>query len=150
MDLSGNLYDENIRSPDPVINERLIEDTKTFEEKQLDEAIYNSLQEIQCIQKEMEIYEKKIISDYQNETIRRKDLFSDFLLNVNRTAAFDKEIKEIYNIIEPIITLYCEQYIEKHEFDEVTYDKIFKTLSTIRMKKTDIENVKTILLKNII
>ena len=142
---NNNNFEENIRDPDKVIFDQLIEDTRSYEDKQIDEAILKSLEDIQIFQKEMESYEQRILYEYQNESIRRSELFADLLLNMNKIAIFDKEIKEIYNIIEPIISLYCSQYIEKYDMDEVTYDKIFNILGTIRMKPKDIINLKSIL-----
>ena len=67
---------------------------------------------------------------------------------MNKLLRFDKDIKEIYEIIEPIIESYCAQYTEIIELDDVTYEKIFKVLGTIRTNKNNIELLKTILIRN--
>ena len=56
-------------------------------------------------------------------------------------------MKEIYEIVEPIIYTYCEQNIETWETDEETYEKIFKNLSTIRTDKSALELLKYIIIK---
>ena len=58
-----------------------------------------------------------------------------------------ENIKEVYEIIEPIIYTYCEQHIEIWETDEETYEKIFKNLSTIRTDKSAVELLKTIIIQ---
>ena len=50
--------------------------------------------------------------------------------------------------MEPIIESYCRQFIEFIEMDVVTYDKIFKVLTSIRTDKNSIELLKTILMKH--
>ena len=67
-------------------------------------------------------------------------------MDLNRLIKFDKDIKEIYEIIEPIIDSYCNQYIEVVELDLITYEKIFKVIGTVRTDKKNIELLKTILL----
>jgi hypothetical protein len=65
---------------------------------------------------------------------------------LNKLIKYDKEIKEIYDIITPIIDLYCNQHIEVVHLDKITYDKIFKTISKIRINKHTFEIIKTIIL----
>ena len=60
-------------------------------------------------------YEEQIISEYIKETNRRKEIFKDFLFNLNKIRKFDKEIQEIYDIIEPIIDSYYGQSFESCE-----------------------------------
>ena len=60
---------------------------------------------------------------------------------------YDGEIRNIYEIIDPVIESYSGRYIEFVEFDEITYDKIFKELGKIRTDQKNIENLKTIIIK---
>ena len=128
MDSSFNDIDDNIRPPEESFNERLLEDTRTEFEKQIDEAMYLSMKEINQQQDINRQYEEQLMKDYFEESNRRKDIFKDFLFNLNKLIKFDKDIREIYNIIEPIIESYCGQYIQSCELDEETYDRIFNTL----------------------
>jgi hypothetical protein len=136
---------DSIREPDIVKTDRLIEDDRSDFEKQIEEATYRSIQDINQQQISNKQYEEKIFEEYKKETIRRKELFSDLLSNLNRLKRFDKEIREILDIIEPVIESYCDQYIQICEFDKETYEKIFHLLGKIRTDKKAIE-----LLKNII
>jgi hypothetical protein len=89
--------------------------------------------------------EKQIIDNYNNEMIRRKDIFNPLLLDLNKLIRFDPDVKEIYEIIEPIIDSYCLQYIETVELDSITYDKIFKVICGIRTNKNNIEKLRSII-----
>jgi hypothetical protein len=150
MDTSFNdFYDkEDIRPPDNVIREQLMEDNRSEFEKQMDEALYLSLQESKQQQEITKQYEEEIIKNYHNEINARKDKFNQLLIDLNKLIKFDKDIKEVYEIIEPIIESYCNQFIEVVELDTITHDKIFKVIGTIRTNKNNIELLKTIITKN--
>lgn len=149
MDPSFNYFeDEEIRAPDEVKIEQLMNDNRSEFDKQIDKAIYLSLQEIKNVEEVNKQYEELIIKNYNDEIIFRKEKFQQLLLDMNKLMRFDKDIKEIYEIIEPIIESYCNQYIEFVELDVDTYDKIFKVIGTIRTNKKNLENLKTIIIKN--
>ena len=149
MDPSFNDFeDEEVRAPDEVKREQLMNDNRCEFQKQMDEALYLSLQEIKLQQEISSKYEEEIIKNYHNEINERREKFGGLLLDINKLIRFDKDIKEIYEIIEPIIESYCNQYIEYVELDVDTYDKIFKVIGTIRTNKKNLENLKTIIIKN--
>jgi len=141
----------NIRPPDNTKREQLIEDTRSDFDKQIDEALHLSLQD--CINENQinNFYEDEIITNYLNEISVRREKFYKLIFDLNKLIRFDKDIKEVYEIIEPIIDAYCNQYIQHYEVDEITYDKIFKIIGTIRIDKKNIELLqKVIIKKNII
>ena len=142
-----NFQEDNIRSPDEVVRDKLLEDTRSDFEKQLDEAMYLSMQEINQQDNINQQYEDQLLKDFAVESKRRIELFKDFLFNLNKIGKFDKEIREIYEILEPIIESYCGQYMETCEFDQETYDKIFNTLKKIRINQYPLETLKTIILR---
>ena len=142
-----NFQEDNIRTPDEVVREKLLEDTRSDFEKELDEAMYLSIQEIN---KQLYInnqYEEQLLKDYASETKKRSNLFKNFIANLTRLCGFDKEVREIYNILDPIIESYCGQIIETCELDGETYDKIFNTLKKIRNDQQVIDILKTIILR---
>ena len=150
-ELNNNTEDDGfdeIREPDKVIREQLVQDNRCEFQKQMDEAMYLSMQDAIRQEKIFQDYEEKIINEYVKETITRKETFNKLLMDMNKLIKFDKFIKEIYEIIEPIIDNYCQKYIEIWEIDEETYEKIFKILSTIRSDKEAIEKLKTIIVKS--
>ena len=139
--------DYNVRPPDESINEQLLEDTRNDFEKQIDEAIYLSRQEIIDNQIQNTEFETKLLQNYKEETKRRTDIFKEFLFNLNKIGKFDKEIREIYYIVDPIIESYCNQLITSYEFDTETYDKIFNSIKKIRMNEEILNILKTIILR---
>jgi hypothetical protein len=139
--------DDNIRQPDSVKSEALQEDTRSEYQKQIDEAIYLSSMEYAEKEETNRKYEEEIINMHFKISNERRELFRDLLFDLNKLIRFDKETKEIYEIIEPIIDTYCEQFIERCELDDLTYDKIFKALKGIRTNKKNIENLQNILIR---
>ena len=148
MDPSFNDFEDEVRAPDEVKRERLIEDNRSEFDKQMDEALFLSLQEIKNVEEVNKQYEELIIKNYNDEINTRKEKFQQLLLDMNKFMRFDKDIKEIYELIEPIIESYCNQYIEFIELDVDTYDRIFKIIGTIRTNKKNLENLKIIIIKN--
>jgi hypothetical protein len=147
MDSSFNETDDYVRPPDESFSEQLIEDTRSEFEKQMDEAMYISMQEMSRQQDIHRQYEEQLLNDYSDETNRRTEIFKEFLFNINKIGRFDKEVREIYDIIDPIIESYCSQYIQSCELDEETYDKIFTTLKKIRNNQFVFDMLKTIIFK---
>jgi hypothetical protein len=138
--------DNNIRPPDRVVTEQLIEDDSSDFDKQIDEAKYLSIKEMTNLQIINQQYEDQILKDYKDETNKRIELFKDFLLNLNKISKFDKEVREIYDILDPIIDSYCGQYFEFCNLDSETYNKIFNILYKIRNNKFVLDKLKTIIL----
>ena len=87
------------------------------------------------------------MKDYADETKRRKEIFKDFLFNLNKIGKFDKEVRDIYDILDPIIESYCGQYIQSCELDGETYDKIFDTLKKIRNNQSALNTLKSIIFR---
>lgn len=139
--------DDNIRAPDKSKKEQLLQDNRSEYEKQMDEALYLSIQEFKKQHEINEEYENNIINEHNKLINERKDMFRVFLFDLNKLIRFDKDIKEIYEIIEPIIDSYCRQCINQCELDSLTYDRIFKVIGNIRTNKNAIEILKKILIK---
>jgi hypothetical protein len=147
MDDNYNFNDDSeVRPADNVVSEVLQEDTRSEYQKQIDEAIYLSTMEFCEQQKLQKHYEEKIIAEYYKVSNERKEQFREFLFDLNKLLRFDKETKKIYEIIEPIIDAYCNQYIKQCELDILTYDKIFKIIGSIKNNKNNIDILKKILI----
>lgn len=142
-----NSEEDNVRPPDEVRVEQLLEDTRSDFEKQIDEAMSISIQEINQQRDIYRQYEEKLLKDYADETNRRIELFKIFMVNMTKLCKFDNEVREIYNILDPIIESYCGQYIKTCELDGETYDKIFGTLKKIRNDQRAFDTLKTIILR---
>lgn len=141
-----NFQEDNIRQPDDAFKETLLEDTRSDFEKQMDEALQLSMQEINQQLNINKKYEEQLLKDYYTETERRSNIFKNFLFNINKVGKFDNKIEEIYNIIDPIIDSYCGQFIDNCKLDKETYNKIFDTLKQIRNDQQAFDILKTIIL----
>jgi hypothetical protein len=140
--------EDNIRLPDEILSEQLLEDTRSDFEKEIEEALYLSCQEIRENQELNEKYEEQVLKDYNEEINKRKQTFEKLLFDLNKVGKIDMEVRETYEIIEPIIESYCNQYIQKCDLDEKTYEKIFKLLGKIRTDKTAIDILKSIIIQD--
>lgn len=147
-DFQGNKGNKgNIRRPDNVITEQISQEDISEYEKQLIEATQQSIKELEEQQNEQFNYERKLIQEHTHETKRRVEIFKEFLLRLQKISSFDQEIREIYEIIQPIIDAYCGQIINHYDLDEITYNKIFDTLRKVRHTDTGITELKKIICK---
>lgn len=140
-----NYNDDEVRLPDEVIREQLLEDTRSDFEKQMDEAIQLSQQEFREKEQMYTAYEQQILEEYNNETNKRRQLFAKLLFDLNKIGKIDKEVREIYTIVEPIIDAYCLQYITQYDVDIDTHKKIFDLLSKVRTDQSAIKILRLII-----
>jgi len=148
-----NEYENEIRQPDKVIKEILIEEDfdenfykKEIEEKELNMVINLSINEFNK-QNELNIkFEEEILNNYCEIYNKRKEIFSHLIIKLVRLSNFDIKIKEIYEILEIIIDSYCSQSIEFTELDKNTFDSIFNLLYSIRIDKHCMEILKNIII----
>ena len=144
----NNNSDDNVRAPDNIKKEQLLEDNRSEYEKQEEDARYWSLLEFNEQKELNEKYEEDTINEHKRIIIERRELFRGFLFDLNKLTRFDKDMKEIYEIIEPIIDCYCAQYMKQCELDPITYDRIFKVIGNIRTDKNAIELLKNVIIKS--
>ena len=135
---------QNIRIPDETRFSQLLEDKRSEYEKNIDEALFISMNEIDVYNTNSNNYEQSIIEEYNNETNKRQSLLAPILFEIQRISNFDEEIKEMYKIIKPIIDSYCNRYIDNYEFDEITYNYIFKNIRSLRISNINIMFLETI------
>lgn len=133
------MYQEDIRIPDETRFAQLLEDNRSQYEKDIDDVILLSMKDISIYNTKESDYERLIIEEYINETKKRHELFEPILFEINKVSIFDKEIKEVYQIIKPIMDSYCNRLIDRYEFDELIYIFIFKILNSLRISKQNIQ-----------
>ena len=144
----NNNSDHNVRAPDKIKKEQLLQDNRSEYEQQEEDARYWSLLEFNEQKELNEKYEADLIIEHNRIIKERRELFRGFLFDVNKLVRFDKDMKEIYEIIEPIIDSYCAQYMKQCELDPITYDRLFKVIGNIRTDKNNIELLKKIIIKS--
>ena len=139
-------FNEEIRSPDEIKREQLVENTnKSDFDREMEEVLYLSMQEVREEEIKNHKFEEEIINSYLEKQSKRRELFRDLLINMNKVARFDKDVKETYEILDPIIEAYCLDYIQFAELDKETCDKIFKVLKTIRINKNTLDALQSII-----
>ena len=132
MDLSMNFYEEDIRPPDQPKSERLLQDNRSDFDKQLDEALYQSIQLYQAEVQKHDL-EQKFIQQQREEIEKRKNLVRPILFELNRIKKYDPKINNIFEMIEPILDSYCSLAFEDCSLDKQTYNTIFNGLRKIRI-----------------
>jgi hypothetical protein len=140
-------YQESVRAPDPIVRERLV-DNPFFESSDMnkDKDLQLAIEENMRIKEEKE-YEQALLEILKQEEIeRRRNQWADFLSHLYKIRKYVTEAVYLLQALEPIIQLYCDMDIDNMEIDFYTYYRIFHMLDTIRVKKTDIENLKLILI----
>ena len=135
----------DIRIPDSTHQEQLLDDDRSQYQREIDEALNQSMKEMIDYNIKSTDYERQIIEEYNTETKKRISLLEPILFEINKVSKFDKDIKELNQIIKPIIDSYCNMLIDHYEFDELTYNSIFKQISSLRISKLNINVLESIL-----
>jgi hypothetical protein len=120
----------NIRPPDNPRSETLLPNTMDGFDKQLEEALYQSLQLYENEAQKYKEFEQTII---QQEIDHRKNLVKPILFELNKIRKYETIINTIYEIIHPILELYCNLECEKYTIDKQTYNTIINGLSRTRI-----------------
>ena len=142
-------FNEEIRPPDEIKREQLVENTNKSEfDREMEEVLYLSMQQAREEEIKNHKFEEEIINSYLEKQCKRRELFRDLLINMNKVARFDKDVKELYEILEPIIDAYCLDYIQFYEVDLETHKKVFNVLKTIRVNKNTLDTLQTIIITN--
>lgn len=139
--------EDNIRAPDSIIQDQLLNHDRDEFDKQLDEAMYISLQDLKQQRDEQAQYESTVVKQYEDETDHRRTLFKEFMFQLSRLSKYDANIQEVMEIISPIVDAYCYQFIETCELDSKTHEKIFSTISRIRKSDDVISLLSEIIIK---
>ena len=139
---NDNNNNNDVRLPDEVKSERLIFNYDNNYDKELEEALYQSIQLYENETHKYEELEQKIIIQHSEEIQKRRDILKPILFELNRIKNYDNKICKILEIIEPILDLYCGLVIEKYVMDNIKYNYVFNGLKKIRI---NIEILKSII-----
>jgi hypothetical protein len=148
--MNNTFDDDNIRPPDQVKIDRLIDDDNTMNPiiqnnnidfdtvLELSKNEYNSLQEQE---------EQKAIELICNQTKQeRQNKFNNIKIQLNKIILFDRDHLDYYELVLSIIEMYELNVINEYKTYEKEYTTIFKLLKTIRLPNEEIENLKKIIL----
>jgi hypothetical protein len=119
MSFNDDNNNENIRLPDEVKRETLLYDYNNNYDKELEDALYQSIQLYENEMQKNEEFEQKLIILHSEEIKNRREIFKPILFELNRIKNYDNKICKILEIIEPILDLYCRLVIEKYIMDDI-------------------------------
>ena len=129
--MSNDNNNDNIRKPDPIIRDKLIDQPFVLsEDDQLKQILEFSKNEFNDSQ---DIYEKKLIEKQLEETKERSNQCISIKQKLNKMLVFDKENKQVYETVLSVIECYIEGYITQYKMNKEEFDKTFMILKTIRL-----------------
>ena len=155
MDLNDDINDDlDIRAPDPVIRERLLDDNDNDAfinynnnnynndhlESDFDRIMKESLEEFelaetQKVQEMIAMERSKITEKYTN--IKGK---------LQKVQCYDTANKDTYETIISIIEMYESNFIVTYSLDETSHANIFKLIKTIRLTKEEFDLLESLII----
>lgn len=131
-----------IRAPDPVIKERLIDPDNNANYNLEHDFVSTPDADIAVILKqsllEFELAEEKRIKDLivaERNTTTKK--YNEIKHKLQKVQGHDTTNKELYNTIISIIELYEADVIDRYALDRISYNNVFKLLQSIRLTKEE-------------
>ena len=126
---------DDIRPPDSVITERLIDYNDTFRDlnSELNTAI------------EMSKNEYNLLQEQEQQLRQRK--FHNIKIQINKIILFDRPNLRYYELILTIIEMFELCLINQYNItNENEYMNIFKILKSIRLPNNEIEEIKKLII----
>jgi len=152
MDKQNDGKEEDVRQPDAVKVEQLINNYTLFtpltEQQQINMTILKSIEDMKKTQQEQDEYEKEVLKQYKQMKLERENQVKELIGKLKKLAKFDKSINNLIELIEPVVDAYCLGYIQKYEYDEITYETIFTELKSIKISTDTIMLLKTIITRS--
>jgi hypothetical protein len=145
-------FNDNIREPDPVKKEQLIDNNNIYDyinpiiqnyDDELDKALELSKKKFELIQDEQE---KHVFELIKKEEEDRKNEFKTIKLKLNKILLFDRSNCGKYELILSLIHLYEENYIKEYKSIESEYNTLFKLLKSIRLTNQELESLRKLII----
>jgi hypothetical protein len=132
-----------VRAPDPVIKERLIDPYNNANSNLEHDFVSTSEADIAVILKqsllEFELAEEQRIKELilaERNTMTKK--YNEIKQKLQKVQGYDTTNKELYNTIISIIELYEADVIDRYALDRISYNNVFKLLQSIRLTKEEL------------
>ncbi len=153
----NNDNDDNIRAPDPVKMDRLInDDTNDLinpildnnTNYELDTVLELSRNEFNNAQEQKEQKDIELICSQikEEQDKQRKNKFDNIKIQLNKIILFDRLNLNYYELVLSIIEMFELGVINDYKTNEKEYTHIFQILKTIRLPTNEIENLKKLIL----
>ena len=132
-----------VRAPDPVIKERLIDPYNNANSNLEHDFVSTPEADIAVILKqsllEFELAEEQRIKELivaERNTMTKK--YNEIKQKLQKVQGYDTTNKELYNTIISIIELYEADVIDRYALDRISYNNVFKLLQSIRLTKEEL------------
>ena len=144
-----NDIDDNIRPPDPIINEQLLDNDYNYELINQNITNTNTTNYIEAsyndeLSNALELSKR----EFKDEEDNRKNEFKSIKLKLNKILLFDRPNIFNYELILSIIELYEQCYINEYNSLNKEFNDIFNVLKTIRLTKEELSSIKKIIVCN--
>ena len=133
--------EDNIRPPDDIKKDRLIEETPD-EDTQFN--IILQMSKAEFIKKQY-IEEQEIKTFLEYEKKKHITKFKTIQEKINKLLIFDTENTSKYELILNVIELYNQEYITKYEMDQKEHNNIVSIIKSIRLTKEELTNLLSLL-----
>ena len=145
-----NDIDDNIRPPDPIINEQLLDNDYNYELITQNITNTNTTNYIEATSYTDELNKALELSkrEFKDEEDNRKNEFKSIKLKLNKILLFDRPNIFNYELILSIIELYEQCYINEYKSLNKEFNDIFNVLKTIRLTKEELSSIKKIIVCN--
>ena len=145
-----NDIDDNIRPPDPIINEQLLDNDYNYELITQNITNTNTTNYIEATSYTDELNKALELSkrEFKDEEDNRKNEFKSIKLKLNKILLFDRPNIFNYELILSIIELYEQCYINEYNSLNKEFNDIFNVLKTIRLTKEELSSIKKIIVCN--
>ena len=150
----NDIDDDNIRPPDPIINEQLLDNDYNYNYELITQNITNitntnTTNYIEAsyndeLSKALELSKREL----KDEEDSRKNEFKSIKLKLNKILLFDRPNIFNYELILSIIELYEQCYINEYKSLNKEFNDIFNVLKTIRLTKEELSSIKKIIVCN--
>ena len=145
---NDNDNENNIRPPDSIIRERLIQtpfyNTSEHYNNSKDFALKKAIKESQkdFQMKEEEETFNAICNNLREEELKnRKTKFTCVKTQLKKLTLFDKVNVCYYELILSVIEMYEQGLIQEYKVDKTEYHNIFSTLKTIRLPSLEVNEL---------
>ena len=144
-----NNEEDNIRPPDPVKSEILIDDftnpISDNNENDLDTILKISKYEFDSKQEEDEQKTIELIcKNFKEQQKERQNKFNNIKTQLNKIILFDKPNLGYYELILSIIEMYEINVINEYKTTKEEYTTVFNILKTVRLPINEIDCLKKI------
>jgi hypothetical protein len=131
--------EDDIRPPDKVRRERLLDDPRPQDEQDMDEAIYQSIQDLEAINAEQKMLEQQLHESFMLKQQEREKEIKPILNTLIRLAPLDTKTAELLELLSPILYSYSEGLINFFCCSEEVYNTVFNNIRKIRLRPEDHE-----------